>query len=157
MQRLPAIIAAIICLLLAVSCGKGERDYSRWTSIPAEGWAYGDTLLLTPADTSLTDNDSLVHRSLRLGLVHTSAYPYANLWLEVTFRGGTKMYRDTVNLTLADIYGRWLGKGFGSFYQCEVMLTPDAEIDVTQPVLVRHIMRVDTLRHIDRIGISAEN
>lgn len=157
MQRLPALIAAIVCLILAASCGRGERDYSRWTSIPAEGWAYGDTLALTPADTTLNDNDSLVRRALRLGIVHTSAYPYANLWLEVTYRGGAAIHRDTVNLTLADIYGRWLGKGFGSFYQCEAALDTDAEIDVTQPVLVRHIMRVDTLRNIDRIGISAEN
>ena len=157
MQRLPALIAAIVCLILAASCGRGGRDYSRWTSIPAEGWAYGDTLALTPADTTLNDNDSLVRRALRLGLVHTSAYPYANLWLEVTYRGGAAIHRDTVNLTLADIYGRWLGKGFGSFYQCEAVLDTDTEIDVTQPVLVRHIMRVDTLRNIDRIGISAEN
>ncbi len=160
MRRLTEIlIATFLGCILAVTagCGRGERDYSRWTPIPTEGWAYGDTLMLVPADTLLADNDSLVRRPLRLGVVHSSAYPYANLWLEVTYRGGRKLFRDTVNLTLADIYGRWIGKGFGSYYQREVLLTPEADIDVREPVMVRHIMRLDTLRHIDRIGISIEN
>ena len=159
MQRpqhlIPAMLLASL-LALAAGCGRGGRDYSRWTHLPAEGWAYGDTLMLVPADTALADNDSLVSRPLRLGVVHTSAYPYSNLWLEITYRGDHKVYRDTVNLTLADVYGRWIGKGFGSYYQREVLLTPEADIDVRRPVAVRHIMRLDTLRHIDRIGVSVE-
>lgn len=153
MRTLPALIS-IICLLLAASCSRGERDYSRWAEIPRQGWAYGDTLLLIPADTSLTDNDSIVNRELSLGIVHSASYPYSNLWLEVTYHGTGHLYRDTVNLTLADIYGRWLGAGFGSSYQREITLTPAADIDLTRPVEVRHIMRLDTLRHIERVGIS---
>ncbi len=147
------LIIATLCLLLA-ACGRGERDYSRWTELPADGWAYGDTLLLLPADTTLADNVSLVERRLTLGLVHSSAYPYSNLWLEVTYPGDGRIYRDTVNIPLADIYGRWLGAGFGSSYQTEVTLSPRTDIDVTRPVAVRHIMRLDTLRHIERLGVA---
>ena len=155
MKTLPAIIAGV-CLLLAASCGRGERDYSRWASLPSEGWAYGDTLSLIPADTTLTDNDSIVSRTLLLGVVHAAAYPYSNLWLEVTYHGTGYLYRDTVNMPLADIYGRWLGSGFGSSYQREITLKPRADIDLTRPVGVRHIMRLDTLRNIERIGITVE-
>lgn len=88
MKRLIYIISAIAALGAAVAaCGDAEREYSRWVDIPAKGWAYGDTLRLVPVDTSLHDNDSLVHRGLRLGLTHTNDYPYSNLWIEVTYRG----------------------------------------------------------------------
>ncbi len=155
MTRLVHIISAIAALWVAVaSCGRGERDYSRWENLPVEGWAYGDTVSLVPIDSTLPGNDSLVHRPLRLGLAHSNDYPYSNLWLEVTYTGESYMYRDTVNVTLADVYGRWLGSGFGANYQHEVMLNPRADIDLTRPVTVRHIMRVDTLRGLDRIGAS---
>ena len=107
-----------------------------------------------PIDTALHDNDSLVRRPLRFGLTHSNDYPYSNLWLEVTYHGEESSYRDTLNVSLADVYGRWLGSGFGANYQHEVVLNPRADIDLTRPVTVRHIMRVDTLRGLDRIGVS---
>ncbi|MCM1162953.1 MAG: gliding motility lipoprotein GldH [Muribaculaceae bacterium] len=156
MRRLPAVIITTLVVLLASSCGKGERDYSRWAELPPSGWAYGDTLMLVPADTTLADNDSIVTRRLSLGVVHTSTYPYSNLWLEVTYHGDGHLYRDTVNMLLADVYGRWLGAGFGASYQREITLTPHADIDLTRPVAVRHIMRLDTLPAIERVGIEVD-
>lgn len=155
MTKLIHILIAIAALWVAVaSCEDGKRDYSRWTVLPAHGWAYGDTVTLVPVDTTLHDNDSLVRRTLRLGLVHSNDYPYSNLWLEVTYHGDGCGYRDTVNVDLADVYGRWIGSGFGANYQHEIVLNPQADIDLTRPVSVRHIMRVDTLRGLNRIGVS---
>ena len=155
MIRIVYILTAIAALWVAVaSCTGGKRDYSRWTDLPARGWAYGDTVSLLPIDTALHDNDSLVRRPLRFGLTHSNDYPYSNLWLEVTYHGEESSYRDTLNVSLADVYGRWLGSGFGANYQHEIVLNPRADIDLTRPVTVRHIMRVDTLRGLDRIGVS---
>lgn len=156
MKSILTLITLQFVLLLATACGTGERDYSRWAEIPASGWAYGDTLLLTPVDTTLAGNDSLVNRRLKLGVVHTNAYAYSNLWLEVTYRGAMYSYRDTVNIPLADVYGRWLGSGLGANYQSEVVLSPHADIDLTRPVAVRHIMRLDTLRAVERVGVTVE-
>lgn len=155
MTKFVYILTAIVALWVAVaSCADGKRDYSCWTELPARGWAYGDTVSLLPVDTALSDNDTLVRRPLRLGLSHSNAYPYSNLWLEVTYHGESSSYRDTLNVALADVYGRWLGSGFGANYQHEIVLNPHADIDLTRPVTVRHIMRVDTLRGLDRIGVS---
>lgn len=149
-------MTAVVLGAAAVSCGRSGRNYSRWIQLPGEGWAYGDTLKLLPVDTTLADNDTSVVRPLYLGLSHSNDYPYSNLWLEVTYHGVKSSYRDTVNVRLADVYGRWLGSGFGVSYQHEFMLSPDADIDLMRPVEVRHIMRVDTLHGIEMIGVAVK-
>lgn len=80
------IIAAISLLALLAACGRGKRDYSSWQQLPADGWAYNDTISLLPVDTTLTDNDSILNGStLHVALRHSNAYPYSNIWLELTY------------------------------------------------------------------------
>ena len=100
-------IIAVACALLFTACGLGERDYSRWESLPPSGWLYTDTVVLLPVDTSLTDNDSIVDGAVKVALRHSNDYPYSNIWLELTYSGEGRMMRDTINLRLADVYGRW--------------------------------------------------
>ena len=149
-------IIAVACALLFTACGLGERDYSRWGSLPPSGWLYTDTVVLLPVDTSLTDNDSIVDGAVKVALRHSNDYPYSNIWLELTYSGEGRMMRDTINLRLADVYGRWLGSGFGAGYQQEVTVSPETRIDLTRPVALRHIMRVDTLTGIEQVGILVE-
>lgn len=145
----------ILTVVLPGACAPGERDYSRWRNLPSEGWMYADTVSLVPVDTALVGNDSVVTGGgLNVALRHSNDYPFSNLWLELTYidaNGGA--VRDTVNVRLADVFGRWLGIGFGAEYQQEVLVSR-VNIDITKPVRLRHIMRVDTLRGIDQVGVS---
>ena len=148
-------IIAVACALLFTACGLGERDYSRWESLPPSGWLYTDTVVLLPVDTSLTDNDSIVDGAVKVALRHSNDYPYSNIWLELTYHTDNhRLVRDTLDIRLADVYGRWLGSGFGASYQREVTVSPAAVIDITRPVALRHIMRVDTLQGIEQVGIE---
>ena len=157
MRSITYIIIAVSLFALLAACGRGERDYSSWEQLPAEGWAYTDTISLLPVDTTLTDNDSILDGTLHVALRHSNAYPYSNIWLELTYHGdGPYMLRDTINMPLADLYGRWLGSGFGAGYKRELIVNPDTRIDLTRPVTLRHIMRVDTLRGVEQIGILVE-
>lgn len=155
MMRWLLYISLITTLALG-SCAGGGRDYSSWSQIPSEGWLYTDTMSLLPVDTSLTDNDSIVSgAAIKVALRHSNDYPFSNLWLELTYHSDNgRMMRDTLDMRLADVYGRWLGSGFGASYQQELTVSPSAVVDVTRPLLLRHIMRVDTLRGIEQVGIE---
>jgi len=62
---------------------------------------------------------------IELNLRHNTQYPYSNIWLYVRISTSEKVVRiDTVNWTLADASGHWLGTGWGSLYNITYKL-PD--------------------------------
>ena len=142
-------ISTILCSLCLGACVSGQNDFCEFRQLPEEGWAYGDTLCFTPqfADSTVTSVPVIALR-------HNNSYPYSNLWLELSrVNTDSTVTRDTVNVRLADIYGRWQGKGFGASYQYADTLVTVAPIPSGQTVTLRHIMRVDTLHDIEQLGI----
>ncbi len=91
---------------------------------------------------------------MTLALRHSNDYIYSNIWVEVgynTTNGHQKI--DTLNILLADIYGRWYGKGLGASFQIQDTISPDMQIAKDSPITVRHIMRTDTLLGIEQVGL----
>lgn len=85
-------------------CSGRHSSFSSFTDTDIHGWAYGDTLTFYP-----TGLDSADTRTLDAAIRHSGDYMYRNLWLEVSYRGSDSILRrDTVELELADVYGRWL-------------------------------------------------
>ncbi len=132
------------------SCLPGHNDYSEYQELPVDGWPYNQSLTFTP-----DQGDSIANGTLSVALRHTNLYPYANLYLEVTYAdtiGAT--HRDTLNIKLADRYGRWLGKGVGTDFQIvDTVSTHHTRIKGSD-IKVRHVMRADTLREIDMVGLT---
>lgn len=147
-------IVAAIALALAVamaSCDKPHSpELSNYFNISADGWAYGDTLAWTPLDSAAIDTADLI-----VALRHANDYPYANIWLECSHYapGDTVPRLDTINIWLADEYGRWLGTGIGVGRQLADTALRLAPIDLSQPVAVRHVMRVDCLTGVEQVGL----
>ncbi|MBD5253578.1 MAG: gliding motility lipoprotein GldH [Barnesiella sp.] len=138
------LLAATLISILA-GCDTSGED-TLYSNLPDEGWAYTDTLVFTPRPGA---------GPLSVAVRHDASYPYSNLWLEIAVTsGGKDISADTVNLTLCDPYGRWLGKGFGGSYQIEMPVARDIAIDSLTTLRVRHIMRCDTIIGIDQVGIS---
>ena len=132
------------------ACSSGNEDhlYSGFRNIPSGGWVYGDTLdFVFPCDSVNPDG------YLAFAVRHTGAYKYANLWVEVTLKNDDTTVLDTLNIRLADKYGRRLGRGVGvSYVKVDTIL---GNISFEKPFTagVRHIMRVDTLRDIEQLGL----
>lgn len=145
MRRL--LFISIISLCLG-ACAPGHNDYSDFRDINPAGWVYNDTLTFTPAI-----GDSIATGTLMVALRHSNDYAYRNLWVEIEYQDATNPRRDTLNIGLADIYGRWHGSGFGARYQLTDTVSRRATLTTGQPVKIRHIMRDDTLGGIDQVGI----
>ncbi len=135
---------------VVASCHLEEK--ADFAIVPDQKWAYGDTLRSSDiADTTLTH--TLSH-SLTLALRHTNDYPYRNIWIETVYCTADSLtHTDTLSIELCDSYGRWLGKGIGDLFQQEATVAADVALLPGSEIAVRHIMRVDTLRGIERIGL----
>lgn len=140
----------LILALLAIGCTHKSENNAMFTDSVKDGWAYGDTLkFVAPTDTVEQPQCSAAAVAVR----HGAAYRYANLWIELTGHGKDTIWVDTLNIKLIDKYGRKLGRGSGvSFIKTDTVHRQYIVSDST-PLLVRHVMRVDTLADIEQIGI----
>ncbi len=147
-HNIPVILTVIsLCL---VACVPGHNDYSEFANIPSYGWDYRQPVEFTPII-----SDSTATGALTVALRHTNAYPYSNIWIELRHydTDSTVTHVDTLNIQMADIYGRWHGKGLGTSYQITDTLPSSITITKGSRIQVRHIMRPDTLPAIEQVGI----
>ncbi|MFG6381890.1 MAG: gliding motility lipoprotein GldH [Muribaculum sp.] len=150
MNKLLGVYMILLFSIGLGACSSRQNDYSEFCNLPPAGWVYDDTLRF------ITDiADSVASGTLTVAVRHNNNYPYSNLWLELTRRSGVdKISRDTVNLQLADIYGRWYGNGFGASYQFSDTVRGITRLFRGDTITVRHIMRLDTLPDVEQLGIT---
>ena len=147
--RLSTICAvATLLAVLAVSCSKPANVDGEWRDIAAPGWRYNRILRFNSAGDTLSVN------ALVVTVRHTAAYPFANLWLEMKYEGTDTVHADTLNLILADKFGHWRGSGSGVTYQYSDTIIPRRRIRPGTPILLRHIMRLDTVPELRQLGLS---
>lgn len=140
-----ALAAAVA--VTAGGCDYKSNDYSEYKRVPSYGWRYADSLKFTPVH-----HDSLCAGRLVVGVTHTDAYPFTDLWLEVIHTDGDALRHDTLQLPTVDRYGSWTGRGIGSVFQLTDTLRRSLHPSGTE-VSVRQIMRHDTLQGINQVGI----
>lgn len=144
-----------LCSALIISCAactSHSSCYSEFADIESGEWPYGRTLTFAIDTLSQPTADKKLYVSLR----HDNSYEFSNAWLEIKYPTADSTATDTLNIQLADIYGRWAGKGVGVSYQLQ---TPPLERFEYRPgaeIKIHHIMRADTLRGIQQIGITIQ-
>lgn len=152
LSSLPLVTAVMVLAIFAAACSDDRQPTGEFHDLPSDGWPYGMVVELT-----INGNENYVPDStLVLAVRHANDYPYANLWLEVAYSAADSTVPeavDTFDVRLSDEFGKWLGKGTGPS-----VLRPDTITLRHRPAagtkfVVRHIMRVDTLRSIEQIGI----
>jgi len=144
-----------LCLICVVffSC-RGNSHYYHSETIPSKGWDLNETLYFQ--DSLRDDVPEKMH--FEVNLRHTNMYPYQNLWMYIRTRTSDGTNRlDSINWTLSEPSGRWLGSGWGSLYSLSQRL-PDLSIKKTVgtrwfSIEVQHGLQDQTLPGIEDVGI----
>lgn len=148
MRLIVMTLCGMLLCSLFVGCGDRTDLYSCYRSLPREGWKFGKAVEFVPVHA-----DSICRGAFVVAISHGNDYPYTALRLEVarTVAGG-EMLRDTVDISVADRYGQWLGRGIGTLFQLTDTLPPVVHRS-GEPVYVRHLMKADTLCGINQVGL----
>lgn len=147
LRLLPLIVGAIIAV--CTGCDSPSGIPGRFFTVSPEGWKYGDTLFYNAGHDTVGNIDRLV-----LSVRHSDDYPYANLWVELSYENSDTLVADTFNVVLADAYGKWLGSGSGPVRMLCDTVHPRHTPAVDARFGLRHIMRVDAVPDIEQIGIT---
>ncbi len=122
------------------------------SSIPSDGWHQDSVQSFSITITQPQQYD--VSTFVR----HNTQYPYSNLWLFVEHVYNNRTLSiDTVNLTLADPYGRWQGNGWGATYQVTHSLINKQPLDTGSHIFnIKQAMRDEMLKGIINVGVSVK-
>ena len=144
------LCVAVLMAIASVGCTGVNDSYSRFYTMPQQGWAVKTPLHFSPD--SLNDQDLY---DIKVAVRYTPQYPYRNLSLAVDLlseEGKAKRY--LLDFAVADAHGNWLGKGFGSFYQCERLLAQGLSHKLFKRVVVWNGMQTDDiLPGVNDVGI----
>ncbi len=88
---------------------------------------------------------------------NNNEYGYQNLWLFVAQKQHDKIVRtDTVELFLADKFGKWLGSGVGALRENSVLYRKNVQGMDSCDVFITQGMRTDELKGIQEVGLRIE-
>lgn len=143
---------AILCIFIALASCTDTSVYRKGKRIAPEGWGK-DSIVQFVAPIVDTINDFDIYINIR----NTNDYPLQNLFVfvQTTSPLGNTIV-DTLNLPIADDYGRWTGKSVSRIwendflYRRNVKFANQGEYTFT----IQQGMRNDILNGISDVGIE---
>lgn len=142
-----------IVLIVLFACDNKVIFY-KFTSIPETGWNKDSVLVF-----EFHVTDTLQNHNIFINIRNDIKYEYSNLWLFVRIEepGGTTL-TDTIEITLADPTGKWLGEGFGgiktreAIYKSGVFFPGSGDFEIH----IQQGMRNSTITGITDVGVKIE-
>jgi len=148
------VIPFFIIILLLASC-QNDNYYQKSETIAQKGWALNQ--IISFKDSLSSDQPENLH--FEINLRHTNIYPYQNIWLFVQTKcSDGSVRKDSINWTLSESNGRWLGSGWGSFYDVSYPLK-DIKVRKTKnqkrwfSIEIQHGLRDENIEGIDAVGV----
>ena len=156
MIRTLQILLLLLFLIMApvmISCDS-QRVFEEHFALKNGTWNTKNKLQF-----DVTIPDLLSRYNVYLNVRNGSEYPYSNLYMfmNTVFPDG-KMARDTVELTLADYDGRWLGSGMGNVKFSQFLFKKGVKFEQKgqYQFIFEQAMRVNELTGIHDIGLRIE-
>lgn len=146
-------LSLLVIVSLLFSC-QGNTVYDEVVSVNNGNWDKNEA-----AHFEVEVKDTAAYYNFYLSVYNTTNYRYSNLYVFLTteFPNGNKS-RDTIECTLADPSGKWLGKGWGNVKESGILLKSGLQFPMSgkYQFFIQQAMRQDTLKDIKRVGIRLE-
>ncbi len=142
-----------IFALFLTACDKNVV-FEKNIELPENRWEQKNVVTL---ETDI--QDTITAHNLYINLRNAGGYQFSNIFLFFTTKSPSgKMERDTVELTLADPSGKWLGDGLGDIWDNRFLFRdnfrfPEKGIYI---FTLEQAMRVDPLPQVMDVGIRIE-
>ena len=135
------------------SCDKNVV-FDKNVSLPENRWEKGNIITL---ETEI--KDTITIHNIYINVRNAGGYHFSNLFVFFTTMAPSgKMERDTVELTLADESGKWLGDGMGDIWDNRILFKNRFRFPEkgTYIFKLEQAMRFDILPQIMDVGIRIE-
>ncbi len=131
-----------------------NRVYEKYQKIDKNGW-HQDSI----ADFPVNITDTISRYNLYVNIRNKGSYPNSNLWLFMTISPPKgKSLKDTTEFILADLHGKWVGKGLGDMYDSQHLYKKNIFFPSSgiYHFRIQHGMRETLLSGIRDIGFRVE-
>ena len=145
----------IVLLLVILAVGCQGPYFESYEKIDPSGW-HQDSI----AKFNFEINDSLQAYNLFIDVRNQGAYEYSNLWLFIDIMApDSSAMRDTVQITLAQPDGAWIGKGTSGIFDLQYVYRQNVLFPITgtYSMNIEQAMRDEKLIGIHNIGIKIDN
>lgn len=148
------VVAIGLVVALFSSC-VGNETYYRSENVKNGFWYNTDTLTFVIDTTKFVVGSTY---EIRIETANTAHYPYQNLWLFIQndLQAKSNFRQDTVQVKLADEFGKWYGSGFSAFYQLSSVYKQNVVFSQKRNYTFRIVqgMRDEPLEGLERVGLK---
>jgi gliding motility-associated lipoprotein GldH len=148
-------LIVLVLIISIFSCNNGGV-FGEYKTIPRAMW-HRDSVLVF----HIKVTDTLQNHNLFIDVRNDIEYKYSNLWLFIGIipPGDSTAVTDTLEVTLADLTGKWLGNGFGGIKTSETLFRKNVFFPVSgnYEIQIKQGMRGTQLDGITEIGFRMEN
>ena len=148
------LTAALLPGVLFFSSCDRNRIFEQNQAIPESGWAISNVIKL-----KVDIKDPSTPTNFYINVRNADGYPYNNicLFIKTIFPNG-KMSNDTLDCTLADEKGKWIGSGMGDLYDNQIPFKKNVRFPLagTYSFEIQQGMRMENVPLIMDVGLRIE-
>jgi gliding motility-associated lipoprotein GldH len=153
MQKILIYIFAIFGLFTFISCDR-NRVFEENKNIPENLWYINNKVTF---DINITDTVSA--NNLYINVRNSGSYSYSNLFVFLTtYLPDNTASKDTLECSLADASGKWLGSGLGDIWDNKILFKRDFRFPQKGKYRFEMVqgMRINPLPLIADVGLRIE-
>jgi gliding motility-associated lipoprotein GldH len=147
-------LAVLLMSVLFFSSCDSKRVFEQNQAIPESGWATSNVVKF-----NVDIKDPSTATNFYINVRNAEGYPYSNvcMFIKTTFPNG-KMSKDTLDCTLADEKGKWIGSGMGDLYDNQIPFKRNVRFPLAgiYSFEIQQGMRMDNVPLIMDVGLRIE-